>query len=152
MRRKVLSPGGLLRFNTICVCVRVYDNASVRGYLLWIATAVLDSCWRGRIQWGRLLSRCCWKHAPASRTQTIIGTVYRTHSGAPHNYRVQRLHLRIYANYFWSPSRTAWVVDGNQCLSTFKFVHVCVLLVIIGWRCEDHCFFSPGTYSSSDRK
>lgn len=74
-------PGGLLRMNTVCVCEQVYDNVCATEYLLWIATAVLDSCLRGRIQRGRLPFRRRSKHAPSSCTQRIIGTVYRKHSG-----------------------------------------------------------------------
>lgn len=52
---------------------------------------------------------------------------------ASHNYRVQCLHLRIYANSFWSPSRTVWWwelpferIQACMC--------VCFLVDTILWR------------------
>lgn len=63
---------------------------------------------------------------------------------ASHNYRLRRLHLRIYANSFRSPSRTVWGDDGNRHLNAFKFLCVC-FLVDIGWRYEEHFISSCGT-------
>lgn len=105
----------------VCGCVFEWD-------ILWIATAVLDSCSRGCIQRGHLPFSLLLKTYPrASHTQTIMSAAYHTHS---HNYRVLCLHLKIYANSIWSPSRTVWEDGGNAIHGHTVLVCVCVFLLL----------------------
>lgn len=70
---------------------------------------------------------------------------------ASHNYRVRRLHLRIYANSFRSPSRTVWGDDGNRHLNAFKFLCVCVFLLILADVMKSISSLAAGHHSGINR-
>lgn len=63
---------------------------------------------------------------------------------ASHNYRVQRLHLRIYANSFKPPEQFEEMMP--TCSGAYSSFSVCVcFLVDIGLCYEEHFIFSLGT-------
>lgn len=135
--------GGLLRMNTVWVCEQVYDNVCHR-----VSFMNCHSCVRQLLE-GLHSARAPPLSSPLKTCPLFLYTKNYWHSlsqtlRASHNYRVWRLHLRIYANSFRSPSRTVWGDDGNRHLNAFKFLCVC-FLVDIGWCYEEHFISSRGT-------
>lgn len=121
MKRKVSAPGGLLSFNTVCACVCGCVTVSFMNCHSCLRQ-LPEGLYSIRAPPLSLLLKTCPLFPYTNNYGCSLSHTLR----ASHNYRVQCLHLRIYANSFWSPSRTAWEDGGNCHSNSFKHACVCV--------------------------